>query len=172
MKKGQAPQAYLDGKIDKHNFRNLPEDKLKEISAKGVAKRKENREQKLALQECMKALLSAKVTTQKQRNILKEYGFEKEQLQNQQLLMVALFRKGITGDVSAIKEIREMVTELGLDEEKEEQKQTGVTINLIAKGKTTVITSPEEEQDIWEAENGIIAEDNMEEEWGTDVYEG
>uniref|UniRef100_UPI003AF070FC hypothetical protein n=1 Tax=Holdemanella sp. TaxID=1971762 RepID=UPI003AF070FC len=87
-------------------------------------------------------------------------------------LMVALFKKGLTGDVAAIKEIVSMMDKLDMF------KQTGkvqneVTINLITQGDVYE-PSAKDDEEIWNAENGTdwLEEESEEEEWGNDVYDG
>ena len=85
--------------------------------------------------------------------------------------MVALFKKGTMGDVSAIKEIVEMIDKLDMLEHTGKV-TSNITINLVSKGD---VYKPNEkdEQDIWDAENEsewLDEEDN--DEWGNDVYYG
>ena len=148
-----------------------PEDR-KRIAMLAVETRKKKREEKMALQQCMKALLTMKITTEKQKQVLMHMGFKSKDLTNQNLLMVALFKKGLTGDVSAIKEIVSMMDKLDMF------KQTGkvqneVTINLITQGDVYE-PSAKDDEEIWNAENGTdwLEEESEEEEWGNDVYDG
>ena len=103
----------------------------------------------------------------KSQALLKEMGFEDADLTNKTLLMVALFKKGLTGDVGAIKEITKMMDELDLYNETGQQRHE-VTINLVAQGDVYV-PSESDEKEIWDTQN---TEDWMmdEEEWGTDTY--
>lgn len=148
-----------------------PEDR-KRIAMLAVETRKKKREEKMVLQQCMKALLTMKITTEKQKQVLMHMGFKSEDLTNQNLLMVALFKKGLTGDVAAIKEIVNMMDKLDMF------KQTGkvqneVTINLITQGDVYE-PSAKDDEEIWNAENGTdwLEEESEEEEWGNDVYDG
>lgn len=148
-----------------------PEDR-KRITQLGVEARKKKRDEKMALQQSMKALLTMDITTQKQKQVLMHMGFKRGELTNQNLLMVALFKKGLTGDVGAIKEIVSMMDKLDMF------KQTGkvqneVTINLITQGGVYE-PNKQDDEEIWNAENGTdwLEEESEEEEWGNDVYDG
>lgn len=170
-KKGQIPKPYADGKLI--NLKDRPEEERKAISRMGVEARRKNKEQKMQLQECMRQLLEMKTNKDKQKQVLRAFGFSDEELTNRSLLMVALFQKGLTGDVGAIKEITQMMDKL------EMYKQTGrvqndVTINLVATGETYQ-PNEKDDKEIWDAENDDSWMDEAiedDEEWGTDVYDG
>lgn len=109
LKKGQASEAFKQGKMEKYNFKNLPKDKMREIAKKGVEKRKENAKLRRNMKEQLEILLSLSVTDKLSKQELTEAGLDGEELNNQMLLMFSLLKKGLTGDVQAIKEIRDMV---------------------------------------------------------------
>ena len=92
--------------------------------------------------------------------------------------MVALFRKGLTGDVSAIREITAMMDKLDLFEAGKETNGQTITINLVPVGEQYQPTEQDAE-DIWKAENGIFDENENEEneewetdDWGEETYDG
>lgn len=171
MKKGQIPKPYADGKLV--NLKDRTEEERKRISQLGVEARKKNKEKNMQLQACMRQLLTMKTNSDKKKQILRSYGFTDADLTNQTLLMVALFQKGLTGDVGAIKEITQMMDKLDM------YKNTGrvqndITINLVAQGDVYQ-PNKDDEQEIWNIENStdwIEKEAEAEEEWGTDVYDG
>lgn len=170
-RKGQAPVTYLDGTLDKYNLKNRTPEERKAFAKKGAETRRKNKEEKLALQKVMRALLSMRVSSDKQKQVLKQIGFEDAELTNKTLLMTALFKKGLTGDVSAIKEITDMMDKLELFESGKDVRQQPVIINLVPTGEPTPITE-QDEQDIWKAENGIPLTDIKDmEEWNTDDSE-
>ncbi len=140
-----------------------------EIAMKGVEARRKKKERNMALQNCMRQLLEMKTNSDKKKQILRNFGFTDEELTNQSLLMVALFQKGLTGDVGAIKEITQMMDKLDMFK-KTGKIQNNVTINLVTQGESYTPTE-EDEKEIWKAEN---TEDWMEEdeEWGDEKYEG
>ncbi len=141
------------------------------IAKMGVEARKKKKEQNMALQNCMRQLLEMKTNSDKKKQILRSFGFTDEELTNRSLLMVALFQKGISGDVSAIKEITNMMDKL--DMFKNTGKVTSnVTINLVATGESYQPNEADEEE-IWNVENETDwINEKEEEEWGTDIYEG
>lgn len=166
LKKGQVPKPYEDGMLI--NMRDRTPEERHEIAMKGVEARRKKKERNMALQNCMRQLLEMKTNSDKKKQILKKFGFTDEELTNQSLLMVALFQKGLTGDVGAIKEITQMMDKLDMFK-KTGKIQNNVTINLVTQGESYTTTAQDEEE-IWKAEN---AEEWMEEEddWGSEIYE-
>lgn len=147
------------------------EEERKRIARMGVEARKKKKEQNMALQNCMRQLLEMKTNSDKKKQVLRSFGFTDEELTNRSLLMVALFQKGLTGDVSAIKEITNMMDKL--DMFKNTGKVTSnVTINLVATGESYQPNEADEEE-IWNVENETDwINEKEEEEWGNDIYEG
>lgn len=148
-----------------------PEER-KRIAMMGVEARRKKKEQNMALQNCMRQLLEMKTNSDKKKQVLRAFGFSDEDLTNRALLMVALFQKGLTGDVSAIKEITDMMDKLDMFENTG-RVTSNVTINLVAKGETYQ-PNEADEQEIWDAENNtdwMEEETDGEEEWGDEVYE-
>lgn len=147
----------------------------KRISRMGVEARKQKAKEKKNLQMCMKELLSMEVNAHsKKADVLKQYGFTNDELNNKNLLMVALFQKGLTGDVGAIKQIVDMMDKLDMFE-RTGKVQNQVTINLVAQGDAYV-PSEDIEKEIRAVESGNSDDDVewMEEDnddWGNDVYE-
>lgn len=173
------PENYKRGEFDKYNLRNRSDEDRKRISQMGVEARRRNREireRQMSLQQCMKVLLSLPVSSPQQREVLKKFGFEDDEMINETLLMAALFQKGTRGDVQAISQIVDMMDRLDIYNQDKKITQ-GVTINLIQTGQqfNPDNLSEQEKKDIFDAENGIIdieAEEELEEEWGNDIYEG
>jgi hypothetical protein len=148
--------------LAKYNLRNKSEAERKEIAMKSVETRRKNRQRKMDLQQCMKTLLNLRISSDKQKQALKQIGFEDEELTNKTLLMTALFKKGISGNVEAIKEIVDMMDKLDLFEDT--GKVTGdVTINLIPIGSN----STSSEDDSWDEE-----ENEDDDDWGNEIYIG
>lgn len=168
-KKGQAPGSYVEGNLV--NLKDRTPEERREIALKGVEARRKKKEQNMALQNCMRQLLEMKTNKDKQKQVLRSFGFTDEELTNRSLLMVALFQKGLTGDVSAIREITDMMDKLDMFENTGKV-TSNVTINLVATGETYQ-PNEQDEQDIWDAENSTDwMEDEDEEDWGNDIYEG
>lgn len=149
-------------------------EKRREVAKKSVEAQRKKREEKMQLQKCMSALLEMDVRTEKQKELLEAFGFKKEHT-NKVLLMVSLFQKGITGDVTAIKEITAMMEKL--DMYKDGGKVSGnVIINVTPVGSTYQITE-EDEQLIKEAgkEEPLDFGDwetDTDDDWGSEIYEG
>lgn len=186
MKKGVAPKAFLEGKLQAKDFRSRTPEERKRIAQMGVEARKRNKEKrelKQTMRETMRDLLTLDINTKEQKEILKKMGFAEEELNNQTLLMVSLFRSGLKGDIGAIKAIQEMMDDLNMREEKQEQQS--VIINIMPKaGKVQVNKKQEEtghpdDDDVWEGEQEIVDVDPNEwdvdgdmddDSWGNDVY--
>lgn len=148
-----------------------PEERSR-IAKMGVEARRKKKMEKMALQNCMRSLLEMKTNSDKKKQVLRSFGFSDEELTNKTLLMVALFQKGLTGDVSAIKEITDMMDKLDMFEETGKTTSNNVTINLVTQGEQYK-QNEKDEMEIWEAEQGndwLKEEDD--EEWGNDIYNG
>lgn len=138
--KGKAMDETQEKNLVPLNQRS-PEER-KEIAKKSVESRKRKRNEKMALQLCLRNLLDMKTHSTKAKNLLKAMGYKDSELTNQVLLMVSLFKKGINGDVQAIKEIVSMMDKLDL------YKQTGristeVNIQLVSVGEVKDLTEEE-----------------------------
>lgn len=184
LKKGQPSQAYLEGKLQAKDFRSRTPEERREIALKGVEARKRNkakREMKKTMRETMKDLLTLDISTKEQKEVLKKMGFAEEELNNQTLLMVSLFRSGLKGDIGAIKAIQDMMDDLNMREEKAEQQS--VIINIMPKAAKVKVQEKEEQKrneddDVWEEQEQEIVDVNPEDwdidgdmdDWGNDVY--
>lgn len=155
-----------------------PEER-KRISQLGVEARKQKAKERKTLQMCMRELLSMNIEAHtKKAELLKRYGFTNDELNNKNLLMVALFQKGLTGDVGAIKQIVDMMDKLDMFE-RTGKVQNQVTINLVTQGETYV-QSEEVEREIRAVESGNSDDDiewieetnDNEDDWGNDIYNG
>lgn len=157
IKKGEKPKNF--NSLEKYNLRNRTPEERHEITMKSVQKRRENKKEKMALQKCMQAILELNIANDKQRAVLKQFGIEDEHLVNKTLLMVSLFMKGAKGDVTAIKEIINMMDRLDILQDTGNITQ-GININLVQVGNETKQNRDETEDDeLWDNE-----------EWGLDVY--
>ena len=84
----------------------------REITKKGGQKSGESRRKRKLLKDCMLDLLELPVANTKQWNKLSKMGIDPEEIDNRTLLTVSLFMKAVeTGDVSAFKEIRNLIGE-------------------------------------------------------------
>lgn len=90
----------------------------REKGSKGGKKSGETRRNKRLLKECMLELLELPVSGSKNYNKLVTMGLNPEKIDNRSLLTVALFKKAVeSGDVTAFKEIRNLIGEDRTDSE-------------------------------------------------------
>lgn len=146
-----------------------------------VEKRKQEKRERMQIQKVMSVILGSEVSNEKQKKLLNSLGFEGEHLTNEMLLMVALFKKGLSGDVNAIRDVTEMMEKLDMYQNSGGEQQQQIVINLLPKGTGYKPTEEIEEQ-IQRAENGLPLESSMEddsewiteeddEDWGNEVYD-
>lgn len=84
----------------------------REVARLGGIASGEARRRKKLLKECMLELLELPVSSRKHWNKLSKMGIEPDDIDNKELLTVALFEKAVSeGDVSAFKEIRNLIGE-------------------------------------------------------------
>lgn len=145
-----------------------------------VEKRKQEKRERMQIQKVMSVILGSEVSNEKQKKLLNSLGFEGEHLTNEMLLMVALFKKGLSGDVNAIRNVTEMMEKLDMYQNSGGEQQQ-IVINLMPKGTGYKPTEEIEEQ-IQRAENGLPLESSVEddsewitedddEDWGNEVYD-
>lgn len=168
LRKGQAPEAFKQGKLKGKGFESRTPEEMKEIVRKSVETRRRNREERMALQKCMRELLKVETPlTRDKKKFLESVGLDKsENVSNQVLLMVSLFKSGMSGDTQAIKQIVDMMDKLDLFEETGEMEDDSSVINInISHVKPKERTDADrewEEEEIRRAENGMSL---PEEEW-------
>ena len=90
----KSPKVLRNGVENLIPMNERTPEERKRIGQLGVEARKKKRDEKMALQQAMKALLTMDIPTQKQKQVLMHMGFKSGELTNQNLLMVALFKKG------------------------------------------------------------------------------
>jgi len=83
----------------------------RERGKKGGQKSGEGRRNKKLLKEHMELLLSLPTQKRSQIKAMRQMGIEEDEMDNKMALTVALFIKATSGDVSAIKEIRNLIGE-------------------------------------------------------------
>lgn len=146
-----------------------------------VEKRKQEKRERMQIQKVMSVILGSEVSNEKQKKLLNSFGFEGEHLTNEMLLMVALFKKGLSGDVNAIRDVTEMMEKLDMYQNSGGEQKQQIVINLMPKG-TGYKPSEEIEEQIQRAENGLPLESSVEddsewiteeddEDWGNEVYD-
>lgn len=107
-KKRGAPKSFLEGKLQKKDFRSRTPEEMAEIQRKAAEAKRKKFAARKAMREQLSTLLKMDVSDAEQKAMLKEMGVESEDMCNQMVLMVALFKKGARGDVAAIKQIDDM----------------------------------------------------------------
>lgn len=157
LRKGQPSEAYKQGKLQAKDLRSRTPEERKAISAMGVAKRKENAARRKAMKEQLELLLSLDVKKKADKEKLREMGVDPEDMNNQMLMLVSLFRKGaIMGDVPAIKQICDIINN-NVGDVPQTQQQPPV-INIIStspnkvkvEGNAKVNEEEYDEDDDWE----------------------
>lgn len=98
LKKGVATQ-YRSGEEAARNGR------------KGGIASGESRRKRKTLAESMKDLLDLPISTARDYNAVAKMGIDPENIDNSQLIVIALFNRAKSGDVSAIKELKKMIGE-------------------------------------------------------------
>lgn len=81
------------------------------IGRKGGIRSGEVKRQRKAMQEQMELLLSLPVKNKDMKKQLKQFGIEDENVDNQMLLLVGLFKSSLKGNVQAFNSIQELVGE-------------------------------------------------------------
>ena len=83
-------------------------EEAKRNGAKGGKKSGEVRRQRKAMKEQMEMLLSLPFKEIEKLDFIENLGIDKEQIDNQMALLVAMYGRALKGDVQAFKEIREV----------------------------------------------------------------
>lgn len=87
------------------------ENEARENGRKGGIASGESRRRRKLLKDSMNALLELPVSSTKEYNALIKIGIDIEDIDNSQLIVLALFNKAKSGDVAAIKELRNLIGE-------------------------------------------------------------
>lgn len=131
---GKGPKSFQEGKLQKRDFRSRTPEEMAEIQRRAKEARQKKCAARKAMREQLSVLLKMDVTDREQKEMLREMGVEDEEMCNQMVLMVALFKKGARGDVAAIKQIDDMTNGIV-----PEQSQP-IVINIkSAKGETNEV---------------------------------
>ena len=94
----------------------------------------ESRRKRKSLKESMNALLSLDIKNTKDWNKVAAMGIDPGEIDNSQLIILALFNRAKTGDVFAIKELRDLIGEEHESNSEQEQEHD----NLISAIKKAV----------------------------------
>ena len=94
----------------------------RQIASKGGKASGKARRQRKTLKESMNTLLSLPINNAKDFNAVSKMGVDMEDMDNSQLIILALFKRAKSGDVYAIKELRELIGE---------ENDAGEVVNII-----------------------------------------
>lgn len=86
-------------------------EEAKMIRQKGQKAQKEAQRRRKALRESMNALLELPISNQRDFNKAVKMGIPMEDIDNSQLIVLALFNQAKSGDVAAIRELRNLIGE-------------------------------------------------------------
>lgn len=148
LRKGQASESYKQGNLDAHNFKN-DRKRASECGKKGIVKSHEARARNKKLRENLQALLELDVKNPKYIEAMQAIGVDSGDMTNQTLLMVALMKKGFSGDVAAIRQISDMMETLGIAEDRPD---AGVVINVYPRAKRPDPEPQQDDSDVWDDE--------------------
>ena len=87
------------------------ENEARENGRKGGIASGESRRKRKLLKDSMNALLELPVSSTKEYNALIKMGIDIEDIDNSQLIVLALFNRAKSGDIAAIKELRNLIGE-------------------------------------------------------------
>lgn len=90
---------------------NRTKSERREIAQKGGIASGESRRRRKLLKDSMNALLELPVSSTREYNALIKMGIDIKDIDNSQLIVLALFNKAKSGDVAAIKELRNLIGE-------------------------------------------------------------
>jgi len=85
------------------------ESEQREYARQGGKKSGEVRRQRKVMKEQMEMMLALPFVLKEETEFMKLLGIDKDNIDNQMALLVALYKKGLNGDVQAIQEIRKIV---------------------------------------------------------------
>lgn len=89
------------------------------IGRKGGIKSGEVKRQRKAMKEQMEMLLSLPVKDKDMKKQLNQFGIDEENVDNQMLLLVGLFKSSLKGNVQAFNSIQELVEDKNNKDNKE-----------------------------------------------------
>ena len=96
----------------------------REIAIKGGKASGESRRKRKLLKDSMNVLLNLPVRNTRDYNALVKMGIPIEDIDNSQLVVLALFNQAKKGDIAAIKELRNLIGEDGKENESAGQLET------------------------------------------------
>lgn len=110
-------------------------EEVRELARRGGINSGKTRKAKKTLSDKMNMLLDLPISNNKDFNKLVKLGIKMEDLDNAELIAVALFNQAKKGDVTAIQEIRKMVGDINKQSDEEEDSVADTLKELIGGGK-------------------------------------
>lgn len=150
------------------SFADMTKEDLAAVQLKGKQTQAKKRREKMALQKCMRTLLEMDVKDDDKREMLKQMGFEDDEMSNYALVVASLLTGAVNGNVLAVKEIKEMSTELDSFEESGTTASQQVVININGVGNAYE-PNDDDEQAIRDAEDDSDTADD-DDDWGNEIY--
>lgn len=92
---------------------NQSREEAKKNGAKGGKKSGEVKRQRKAMQQQMELLLSLPVKNEEQKAFMEQIGIDRENMDNQMMLLMSVFSKAMNGDLEAFREIKSVVSDVG-----------------------------------------------------------
>lgn len=169
LRKGQPSEAYKKGLLQKKDLRSRTPEERKEISRKGVEARIKKSQARKRMREQLDVLLKMDVKDKDYKKLMDELGIDDSEQCNQMLLMVALFKRGISGDVQAIKQIDDMTN--GIVNEVNSTQPIVINISSASNMKASSNSNVEINEESQEADDEWADWDESEDEedgWGED----
>lgn len=149
------------------SFADMTKEDLAAVQLKGKQTQAKKRREKMALQKCMRTLLEMDVKDDDKREMLKQLGFEDDEMSNYALVVASLLTNAVNGNVFAVKEIKEMSTELDSFEESGTT-ASQVVININGVGDAYE-PNEDDEKAIRDAEDDSDFDDD-DDDWGDEIY--
>lgn len=165
-KKRKVSQKSLDNLI---SFRDMTPEDLAAVQMKGKAAQAKKRREKMALQKCMRTLLEMDVKDDDKRDMLRQLGFADEDMSNYALVATSLLTGAMSGNILAVKEIREMSKELDSFEDTGTTASRHVVININPIGQAYT-PNEDDEKAIRDAENDSDVSVDDDDDWGNEIY--
>lgn len=128
LRPGQANEYYKQGGLDGYNFKNNPELR-KKATERSIEVRKAKKKKADTMRENLEILMSLNVKDPKYKRTMENLGIEEDEQTNKMLVMVSLFRRAIKGDVSAIRQITDMMDQYGILGDRDQD--AGISINIV-----------------------------------------
>lgn len=85
----------------------------REYAKKGGQRSGEVRRQRKAMREQMELLLSLPVINEEHKALMEQLGIDEDNMDNQMLLIMAMYQKAAKGDLEAFREIKSVVSDMG-----------------------------------------------------------